>query len=224
MKIALVYIYPLDGVGCHGPKAMRFIDSYHRHPPGMEHSTVIICNGGSTGDYTKFVFSSLLNTTLLHHDDSGMDIGGFLKAARHTDADLMIFCGGNSYFRRPGWMGRIRDSFIKHGDTLFGSSGNQGIGHIQPHIRTTGFWCSPALLRAYPKQVIQNHDRYEFEHGNTCLSNFVKQQGRTPYVVTWQGEHPLHQCDSAQGGYHHGSQEHLLIGDRMTEPPFHHCP
>ena len=223
MRIALVYIYPLDGRDVHGERAMRFIDSYHRNPPGLDHSTVIVCNGGSTCAYTGFVFSSLPQASMLWHNDEGMDIGGFLSAAWATDCDLMVFCGGNSYFRNPGWLVRVRDSFLKHGDTLYGSTGNQGVGSTQPHIRTTGFWCSPQLLRAYPKQTIQNHERYEFEHGNTSLTSWVKARGLQPWVVTMAGEYPLQACDSAPGGYHRGAQENLLMGDRMTCPPFHPC-
>jgi hypothetical protein len=223
MKIVVVYIYPLNGDGVHGQRAMRFVDSYHRNPPGVAHSTIVICNGGNVFGPHNLMFAGVLNTEFVHHNDIGMDIGGFVIAARRTDADLMVFCGGNTYFRKPGWLGRCRDSFAKHGDTLYGSSGNQGIGDVHPHIRTTGFWCRPGLLLEYCPDIISNERRYEFEHGRTCFSNWVKMRGKIPYVVTWQGEYPLHACDAAPGGYHNGTQHNLLMGDRLTQPPYHHC-
>lgn len=224
MNIVLVYIYPLDGQDVHGERALRFVESYHKHPPGVPHSTVIICNGGSVHGPHNYLFAGLLNPVFLHHNDTGMDIGGYIKAATSVPADLMVFCGGNSYFRKAGWMGRVRDSFLKHGDTLYGSSGNQGVGHIQPHVRTTGFWCRPGMLLEYCPTVIPNERRYEFEHGFTCFSNWCKQTGRIPRVVTWLSEYELHECDAAPGGYHNGDQRNLLIGDRMTMPPFYNVP
>lgn len=223
MKIQLVYIYPMNGEGSYGEKAMRFVDTYHRHPPGVAHSTTIVCNGGPVVGQHNLMFAGLLNPTFIRHNNIGFDIGGFVIAARASDADLMVFCGANAYFRKAGWLGRVRDSFAKYGDTLYGSTGHQGVGNVHPHIRTTGFWCRPGLLLEYCPEVIPSERRYEFEHGSTCFSNWIRMRGKIPYVVTWSGEFPLNICDSAPGGYHNGTQHNLLMGDRLTQPPYHHC-
>jgi hypothetical protein len=218
MRIVIVYIYPLDGVGEFGVKASRFIDSYRRFPPGMAHDTVIICNGGKASLETEGKFSFLPNVQLLEHDGKGKDIGGFLKAAGTVDADLMVFFGGNTYFRRSDWMVPIVRSWFRKGDTLFGATAHPGEGsHIHPHIRTTGFWMRPKLFIEYCPTIIGDERRYELEHGVSCLTNWFKNKGMTPWVVSWTGEHELHNCQHIPNGYRNGDQSNVIFGDRLTE-------
>jgi len=220
MKIAMVYIYPLDGQGEHGVKAARFIDSYRRNPPGMAHDTVVVCNGGKASSETQQRFSFLPNVQLIEGNNRGKDIGGFLEAAKTVKADLMLFFGGAAYFRKPEWMVPVMRSYFRKGDTLYGACGHPGEGdHIHPHIRTTGFWLRPELLTQYCPEGIDNDRRYEFEHGASCLTNWIKNRGITPWVVTYAGEHSLHKCNEIPGGYHNGDQSNVVFGDRLTEPP-----
>ena len=223
MKIVVVYIYPLDGREGHQAHALRFLDTYHQHPPGCDPETIVVCNGGNTDGAAKFLFGSLPNCYLLPHDDRGMDIGGFQLAAQNVPADLMVFLGGKSYLRRSGWLLRMVEAFERRGDTLYGASGNQGVGNICPHVRTTGFWMNPDLLNRYPNHQVQTHQRYDFEHGQNCLTSWIRSLGRIPYVVAWSGEYPLNICDTIPNGYHQGDQSNLLVGDRLTCPPFHGC-
>jgi len=226
MRIAIVYIYPLDGQDHHGVQAARFIDSYRRNPPGMEHHTVIVCNGGKACVETERKFSFLPNVQLIEHDDRGMDIGGFLTASRLVKADLMVYFGGNTYFRKPEWMVPVVRSWFRKGDTLFGASGHPGgQAHIWPHIRTTGFWMRPELFTQYCPDGIGNERRYELEHGESCLTNWFKNKGMTPWVVSWTGEHHLHTCREIPNAYQCGDQSNLIFGDKHSEPPnYHHDP
>lgn len=224
MRVAITYIFPLNGQGQHGVKAMRFLDTYHKHPPGLDHDTIIVCNGGEASAETHFMFSSLPNLMMMEHDDKqGQDIGGYQYAALHYPCDLMVFLGGNSYLRREGWLKRILESFQKHGDTLYGATAHRGVGNIHPHIRTTGFWMSPALLNQYPMRVTRNDQRYPFEHGPNCLTTWVTALGKTPLLVSWDGEYEWKNWDNVPNGYHKGDQSNVLIGDRLTMPPYHHC-
>jgi hypothetical protein len=213
MKVVVVYIYPLDGEGEHGVKAARFLDSYRRNPPGMAHDTVIVCNGGKADDKTGQRFSFLPNVQLIEYDDRGKDIGGYLVAAKTVEADLMIFFGGNTWFSRPDWMVPVMRSYFRKGDTLYGATAHPGEGnHIHPHIRTTGFWMRPKLLTEYCPTIIGNELRYEFEHGQTCMTNWFKNHGMTPWVVSWTGEHHLHQCMDIPNGYRCGDGSNVLFG------------
>ncbi len=228
-KIVCVFVYALDGNQGFAAKAANFAASYELNPPGMDHETLIVCNGVPANPESRALFNALPNVTFLDHDNSGWDIGAFQLAARTVDCDLMVFFGGHTYFRKPGWLARMWEAFQNFGDTLYGSTGNQGnIGvGVYPHVRTTAFWCSPGLLRDYPYRVTSvggGGQRYEAEHGKTCLSNWVKQQGLTPWIVGWDLAMPLDQCDQIPGTYHQGDQFNVLVGDRMTCPPFHHCP
>jgi hypothetical protein len=224
MKIIVVYVYPLGGRDGHLELANRFLNTYHAFPPGVDHETVVVCNGGPTDGETEYLFGSLPGLKLLAHDDSGYDIGAYQKAAATYDSDLMVFLGGSSYLKCVGWLGRFAEARERHGDTLFGSMGNRGAVQfgVHPHIRTTGFAMSPALLRKYPTIVKSREQRYPFEHGPKCLTSWIYGQRKTPLVVVWTGEYPMAKWDEIPNGYHNGDQSNLLIGDRMTAPPFYH--
>ena len=227
-KIVLVYVYPnTPGNGYLG-HAARFANSYSMNPAGFEHSTVVVCNGGSPDDGTRALFQGLPSVSFMQHDNSGWDIGAYQAAVNAVECDLMIFCGAHAYFRAPGWLLRIWEVYDVNGPALYGATGSQGNGGgVQPHVRTTGFWCPPRLMKAYPHKVTQGGgggQRYEMEHGHNCLSNYAKAQNYPRLIVGWDDVKPLEQCDSMLEGFHKGNQNNLLIGDRLCCPPFYHTP
>lgn len=219
--IVIVYIFAMGGADGYRDKAQQFVETYLKNPPGLTHDTLIVCNGVPPNADAIALFNHLPNVKFLERDDSGWDIGGYQHAARTVNCDMMVFFGGHTYFRKPNWLVRMWEVFAQHGDTLYGCTGNQGDQRVEvyPHVRTTAFWCSPALLNAYPYQVTTQGgggQRYAFEHGKNCLSNWIKQQGREVWIVTFEGIYPVQVCDSAPGGYHQNLQENLLVGDRLT--------
>ncbi len=227
-KIVLVYIYPLNGDGGFADRACTFVASYVQHPPELEHETVIVCNGAVATETSRALFNPIPRCSFLHHDNSGWDIGGFQAAARAVPCDLMVFCGANAYFRKPGWLPRMVEVAAEYGDTLYGSTGNQGdtrVG-VYPHVRTTGFWCSPKLMADFPHVVTQPGpvERYAFEHGQACLSNWVKAQGKQPWIAGWDCVKRLEECDSMPNGFHQGDQSNIVVGDRLTAPPYYPHP
>jgi hypothetical protein len=225
LKIVCVYIYPLAGANGHFDRALKFLQTYAGNPPGIAHETVIVCNETPANDETKFLFGCMPGVQFLNHDGSGMDCGGYQLAARTVPADMMVFFGGNSYFRRPHWLTQMTWAFQKFGDTLYGSTGNQGDKRfgVYPHVRTTGFWCSPQLINRHPLKVTHNGLRYPFEHGPEGLTTWVLNQNKMAYIVAWDGAYPVLSCDMIPGGFHQANQENVLIGDRLTAPPYHHC-
>jgi GT2 family glycosyltransferase len=228
-ETSIVYIYPLAGASGWREKAVQFVNSYNKNPPGMEHDTIIVCNGAPADSDAQTVFGSMKNVTFLNHDNSGWDIGGYQTASRKSESGMMAFFGAHTYFRNPGWLARMCDAFEQLGDTLYGCTGNQGNMHIgvHPHIRTTAFWCSPSLFNRYPHIVTTTGgggQRYEMEHGKTCITNWVVRQGKIPWVVGWEFAFPVSSCDSMPEGYHKGNQSSVMVGDRMTAPPYHPVP
>jgi hypothetical protein len=224
-KLCLVYIYAMGGAGVYRDKALQFVESYVRNPPGLQHETLIVCNGVSANADTQKVFEPLGSYQFLDRDDAGWDIGGYQAASRALPADLMIFCGGHTYFRKPGWLARLYEVFAKTGPGLYGATGNQGDlrVNVHPHVRTTGFWCPPWLMRKYPHEVTQRGgggQRYEFEHGEKCLSNFARSLGLPRLIVGWNDVKPLEDCNAMAGGFHNGDQHNVLIGDRLTQKPY----
>lgn len=217
MKISIAYIYPLGGQGEWGPKAERFIDSYQRNLPGFSHDTIIVCNGGKASAEVEQKFSLLPNVKLLEHDGTGKDIGGYLKAATSSPADLMVFFGAHTFFKKPEWLVPVLRSWFRKGDTLYGATSHPGEGgHIHPHIRTTGFWMRPSRLLQYCPTIIGNERRYEFEHGKSCMTGWFKSHSMNPWVVGWDGEHEIHQSRNIANGYQRGDQSNVIFGDNHT--------
>lgn len=219
LRIEIVYIFP---AGPHYLQlAWRFLNSYHQHPPQLAHDTVLVCNGWSP-DESLELFKTLPNMRTLQHDNSGYDIGGYQAAAQSSNADMQVFLAASAYCRKTGWLVRMASAFEQLGSAnLYGSCGNLGDGAVQPHLRTTGFWCSPVLMNRYPHRVTRPDQRYPFEHGLNCFTGWVRNQGLRVFVVDWEGTWEYPQWNDSPNGFHRGSQSALLVGDRLTEPPYY---
>jgi hypothetical protein len=226
VTIDLVYIFPGGGHAQHVDYAWRFLNSYHKNPPLGDHNTVVVCNGG-TPDELYELFRTMPGFRLARHDDSAWDIGAYQAVARSSAADLMLFCGGATYFRKPGWLHRVAGSVGKYGlDALYGSMGNTGDQrfNVYPHVRTTGFWIGRTLFNRYPVTITQKEQRYEFEHGATGLTTWVRKENLKAWIVGWDSEYAWPNWDQIRLGFHQGDQSNLLIGDRLSEPPYHPYP
>jgi hypothetical protein len=138
----------------------------------------------------------------------------------------MVFCGGSTYTRGPNWLDRIVKSYEKHGEAIYGVMGNTGnlTCDVWPHIRTTGFWMSPRLMNSYPEKIKTDDRRYPAEHGRNCFTQWFRDHGYNAYVVTWDNEYPPELWHTIPNGFHKGDQAGLILGDRLTEPPFHPTP
>lgn len=223
--ICVVYIFPLNGAGQFFDLAMNFINSYLQFPAGIEHKLVVVCNGSPVTDEAQCLFGEIPNCEFIEHDNSGMDIGGYEKAAREVPADFMVFFGSSAYIKRAGWLARFVQAWKNHGDTLYGTHGNRGheaVG-VMPHVRTTGFAISPALLNLYPHKATRPEHRYAWEHGPNCLCSWITRRNLTPWVVAGDGEYRMEMWDNIVGGFHNSNQQNLLCGDRLTKPPYYHC-
>ncbi len=227
MRIIVAYVFPNIGDEHYVNLALRFLRTYHEFPAGVPHESVVICNGHKPTAETEFVFGALENCKVIPHDNCGKDCSAYQLAAwENPTADMMVFFGASTYIKGRNWLARMSQARQKRGDTLYGTTanrGNLGCG-VYPHLRTTGFWCSPKLMNDHPLRVTDPSHRYPFEHGPDCLTEFAKKRGLTPWLVSWDGEHQEHNWDSVKNGYHNGNQSNLLVGDRITEPPFYPHP
>lgn len=228
MKIAIVYVYAPSSEATPGGKQCdyyleRFIDSYHRNPPGTKHETVIVLNGTGTTVELSCMFSSFPKCCFLEHDNSGYDIGAFQFAARTFPCDMMVFFGASTFYLRPSWLARMESVYKKYGIAQYGAmgSGAEPSYNVWPHIRTTAFWMPPQLMNEYPKRVISASDRHPFEHGNNCLTEWLRKRGVLSWEVTWCKELLVNDWGSDPNGFHRGNQSSLLAGDRMCEPPYY---
>lgn len=227
MRVSITYVYPGAISGHYTDLAIRFVESYNANPPGIPHESIIVLNSTKQSSETSCLFSSLPDVTFLERGNDGYDIGGYQDASMRYPADMMAFFGASSYLRKPNWLFKMNSAFVRQGDALYGVMGHKGnmACQVHPHIRTTGFWCSSNLMNRYPHRITRADQRYGFEHGPECLTNWVKSQGLKVWVVDSGGRaYGQADWDSVPGGYHKGHQEGLMCGDRLTCPPFHATP
>lgn len=219
LSVVVLYIYPVFG-GKHDFLAKRFADSYAKYFPEVAHKLVVVANGGEPSAVMRETFANI-NCDWITHDDTGWDIGAYRKAARVIPCDLMVFMGGTAFVLGRGWLERMIEAFKKHGpENLYGSTASHG---VTPHIRTTGFFCDPKLVNAYPfpPTTSEQKSRYGFEHGDNSLTQWVLKRGGKALMITWTQEVEKEGWDLIPNGFQRGTQGALIVGDRLTEPPYH---
>jgi len=227
MNAICVFVFPIFG-GRHFDDAARFAESYRLYPAGTPHRLVMISNGGEPTGAMLALFDMLnYPYEVLVHDNSGWVIGAMQAAAKAYPCDMMVFFGTTAYLRGPNWLKRMVDAFERRGHSaLYGSTGNCGDARVGvwPHIRTTGFWLSPAIMNMHPLRVTHPSHRYPFEHGENCLTQWCRNQGYKAFVCDWGQEYEWPAWDLIPGGFHRDQQQGVIVGDRLTRPPYYGCP
>ncbi len=218
---SIVYVYPASVSPHFTDLAIRFVESYNSNPPGLPHETIIALNASRKNAEIECLFSSLPNVTFLERSNDAFDIGAYQESAARFPSEMMVFFGGSAYLKHPGWLIHMTKAFERHG-AIVGTMGNRGSNHVHPHVRTTGFITSAELMNRYPDRIVRTDQRYGWEHGPNCFCNWLKAQGLQPWIVDARGSTYAEQdWDNIKEGFHRGTQSNLLIGDRLSCPPFH---
>lgn len=227
MNIVCVYVFPTAG-GKHYDDACRFVVTYNQHAAGHDHRLIIVSNGGKPTLEMRGLVDQLDHSfEFFESDNRAWDISAFQDAAMCFPCDMMVFFGTSAYLRGAGWLKRFAEAFAKHGNgALYGATANCGCDHyhVLPHIRTTGFFVSPALMNMYPTRISNPGQRYPFEHGATCFTQWCRSAGRKALMVTWSGEFEWPYWDKVPNGFQRGDQRDVICGDRLTAPPYYHTP
>lgn len=186
MRIVIAYI-----AVCNGPitedYVARFVTTWHEYPPGADHDTLVIANGGPLTSTANFMLGQM-GARMFVRSNEGWDIGAYLEAARSPCAgyDMMVCCGESVYFHREGWLRRLVAAWEHHGAGMYSPFSSNA---VRAHMNTTAFCCAPALLQSYPRHVSSRGDRYEFEHGEGALWRRADARGLPVYMVTFDGEY-----------------------------------
>lgn len=223
MKPVIVYVYAASAGDKYLMYAMRFLESYHSNPPGLDHDTVIMINGQKANSELTCMFSSMPNCAFLEHDNSGYDIGAFQMAARTVPCEMMVFFGASTFFNRKGWLERMVWASNSYGNAQYGAMGNRGDLKVRvwPHIRTTAFWMRPELMNSYPARITSPNQRHPFEHGEQCFTSWLTRQGTKSLVVNWNNVLEWENWDDDENGFQRGDQSSLLAGDHICERPYY---
>lgn len=192
-------------------QAKRFVETYKKFPPGMQHETLVIRQSKLPIDDS--FLNHLPNVMFLTHNNEGWDIGGYIFAARHVKTDVMLCMGTSTHFHKPGWLVRVLESWQKHGPGFYGATASY---QIRPHFNTTGFWCPPELLTGYQGRVSTREDRYAFEHGPDACWIQAARRGFPTKLVTWEGEHDWPEWRKPKDIHWRGNQSNVLFFWRLN--------
>jgi hypothetical protein len=136
---------------------------------------------------------------------------------------MMVFFGTTAYLRGPNWLARMVQAYNRRGPAaLYGSTGNCGDARegCFPHIRTTGLWCAPILVNMHPLRVTNPAQRYPYEHGPACLTQWARDKGYSAFVCDWHNEYEWPAWDAIPNGFHQGNQSGVIVGDRLCRVPY----
>lgn len=225
LKVDAVYVHLVDN-DQHEKYAENFVNSVLKFHPGQPINWVIVCNspsGRDPSEVMKPLFSKLGTVSYFKHDNSGWDIGAFQAYSRTSKADICLFFGSTAYCRVSNWAEPMIAAFREKGPyAVYGVCGNMGnlAVKVYPHVRTTGFWCSPKLFNNYPTTVTNPTERYPFEHGPQSLTMWSWANGYQVYIVDTDAVWEYPNWNNNPQGFQMGNQRSLLFGDRVTSPPF----
>lgn len=207
-SMTLVYIH-VPGDPEHQKQAFEFGESYMKNPPLCEHETIIVMQGDDRGSAANLLFGPIFQKfKIFRHDDSGWDIGAYIAVAKTIKTDIMLCCGGSTFFRKAGWGHRMVEAWETHGPGFYGSN---AVFDVTPHINTNGFWCAPEMLALYPQPVVTKQDRYAFEHGQSSMWRILNAKGFPVKLVTWTGEFDWQEWRSQPNILRRGDQSNCLV-------------
>lgn len=165
--------------------ARRFVSTYRQFPGGCEHTLIVVCNDRKPDDCIRELFKDV-PCIFVEGTNEGWDVGAWQTAAETLDCDLQVCFGSSVYFKRPGWLTRIGQAWMRHGPGFYGASASF---EVRPHFQTTAFWCPPDVIRGYHTRVTTYAQRYEFEHGERSLFAMVGDLGYPRVIVNWDGDY-----------------------------------
>jgi hypothetical protein len=207
MRTAIVYVFPNLAAKTYEPMARRFTKAYTDFPPGeTDHDLYVIVNGGKQITAHQEQLFSPLVPEFLYYNNVGKDIGAYQSAAQKLPCDLMVCMGAPTRPRMAGWLDLMVRAVENYGPGVYGC---WGFHQPTTHLRTTLFWISTELLKAYPYQVTDAR-RYDFEHGRDSIALWCLRNGFQANQVTSAGVFPPDK-------WHHVEMEENLMLDQHCD-------
>jgi hypothetical protein len=104
----------------------RFADSYRRNPAGCDHELIIIYKGfeqRSQLEQARAAFHGLPHFGI-EVDDSGFDIGAYLKVSQRVDHQYLLFLNTHSEICAPGWLASFATQVKRENVGVAGATGS----------------------------------------------------------------------------------------------------
>lgn len=212
VTVDVCYIAVTNSVSIEG-YAQRFVQTYLDHPAGYNHKLTIICNGGRLNPRRREYFKRVQCDFFERENDAGFDISAYQDFAARSRANFMVCFGESVHFHRAGWLDRIVSARMEYGPGMYGCFSSH---MVRAHLNTTGFGVDPRFLVKYPR-VVNNPQRYEFEHGQNCFWKRLVAGDHIAAFVTFDGVWFQGEWRYPDNILHRGDQSNLLAWANHSE-------
>lgn len=221
-----------------------FLESYERHPAGLEHQLVLVLNGfrdRETARQSGFLASAdELDRQLICVHPLDIDLVVYLMLARSLPGKYMCFLNATSELLADDWLAKMHHHAEADDIGLVGATGSYGthrgapargrlsiVGTLRtrwafppfpnPHIRTNAFMIRRQLFADLRTPTIANkRDAYRLESGREGFTAQLRRKGLRPVIVGNDGTgYDLVQWPTS-ATFHAAEQQNLLIADRRT--------
>jgi hypothetical protein len=161
----------------------RFIDSYRRHPAGVDHDLIVVYKGfvqSSQLAQARLVFGDLPHTVVTV-DDGGFDIGSHIAASRAVTHDYLCCLNTLTELTADGWLAMLYRHAAQERVGIAGAMGSyESLFDSQRLIYKTVWLCQHKDI-AYDERL----DRYfrfilDFESPRWCAKASSGAPARSP--------------------------------------------
>lgn len=223
-SVAIAYLYPCDARETFMQFATRWVESYKRYAPSLEHDVIVYMSNGTPNENDYEIFKGVPVTFSSGYEGGGWDIGHFQHIAKVSNHDLVVFMNSRSYLWRENWLEPFIEASKRYGpDGLYGSMASYEACAIpntfpapNPHIRTSCFVTNPKVLRRFPFVVNSRQESFKFESGEWNVSDWYANQGLPVKMVTADGCYERKDWRKPPNIFRRGDQSNCLIADRHT--------
>ena len=122
-EVGVIYLYRF-AEGEH--PVLRFLESYRRHPAGIDHDLYVVFKGfpdQASLAAGRALFAEIPFTSI-ELDDSGYDIGSYLRAAKIASSSRLIFLNTFSQIVGNNWLRCFDRAFKMNNVGLVGATGS----------------------------------------------------------------------------------------------------
>jgi len=204
--------------------ARRFASTYKQFPAEADHELVVVFLRGHPSDVDRSIWDGIPCRFIHYNPSPEHEWAWAMQHALYDDpCDFMVHFVSRAHFHRPGWLRRVVDERMNHGDGLYGSMAAYGGCPLKthpepnPHLRGTMWAWDRETINLFPHRVLTMEDDYRLECGEWNLSLYYEAIGKPSMLVTFDGCYARPDWDKPENTFCNGDQSNLLHWDRHTE-------
>ncbi len=207
----------------------RFLASYRRYRPGIDHLLYVIFKGFSDAcalNEAENLFKGVRQTPVFL-DDNSFDIGAYIECADQISEDLICVLNTSSEVLADDWLWKLAKNLTQPNVGLVGATAsyesleelNNGFPVFPNiHIRSNAFMIDRNLFRHITEGLVVSEkiDTFRFESGAQSLTRQIISMGREVLLVGRNGRGYSPKWWPMSNTFRQGTQSNLLIADNQT--------